>query len=630
MLSNAKKGAVFLLASPYGADEVWDHMPDEVEQQIIDKKIKFYVIDAIKLATSWAGRPHQHDHADLLLQDLRRPAAGRGDRGPQEGHQEDLRPQGRGRRQDELQGRGRRRGRAAGGQGPAKAAGKSRCRRPFRPTPPSSCRTSPPRSCAEGRRCRSARCRTTAPGRPARRSTRSATSPSRSRSGTPELCIQCGSARWSARTPPSASRPTTRSCWKPSAPATFKSADAKGKEFAGLKFTVQVAPEDCTGCGACVQRCPGREKDKATKQETGRKAINMTRRSRCARRGENFEFFLASPRPTRSCSTAPPSRAASCRRCSSSPAPAPAAARRPTSSCSPSSSATAMIANATGCSSIYGGNLPTTPYCRARRRPRPGLVQLAVRGQRRVRLGMRLAVDKFNAYARELLEKLIAGDCTCGREGPAAAIKGADQSTQDGASRSSAPAWRAQGKLAACDCAVCKQLLSVADYLVKKSSGSRRRRLGLRHRLRRPGPRAGLRPQRQCAGAGHRGVLQHRRPGLQVHADGRGGQVRRRRQADDEEGPGHDRHDLRQHLRGQVAMGANPARRSRPSPRPSVRRPVADHRLLALHRARHRHDHGLDNQKDAVNSGHFPLYRYNPSCGAGQEPAARSTARRRP
>jgi pyruvate-ferredoxin/flavodoxin oxidoreductase len=123
------------------------------------------------------------------------------------------------------------------------------------------------------------------------------------------------------------------------APATFKSADAKGKDFAGQKYTIQVAPEDCTGCGVCVQRCPAKNK-----ADPARKAINMEPQFDLrAPEAENFDFFLGLPEadPTRS-STLPPSRARSCAaRSSSSPAPAPAAARRPTSSCSRSSSATA-------------------------------------------------------------------------------------------------------------------------------------------------------------------------------------------------------------------------------------------------------------------------------------------------
>ena len=92
MLANAKDGAVFLLASPYAADEVWDHMPDEVEQQIIDKKIKFYVIDAIKLAKELGLGAR----INTIMQTCFFAISGvlpqrQGHRGAQEGHQEDLR-----------------------------------------------------------------------------------------------------------------------------------------------------------------------------------------------------------------------------------------------------------------------------------------------------------------------------------------------------------------------------------------------------------------------------------------------------------------------------------------------------------------------------------------------------------
>ena len=78
-------------------------------------------------------------------------------------------------------------------------------------------------------------------------------------------------------------------------PQTFKSIDAKGKEFKGLKFTVQVAPEDCTGCGACVQTCPGIERG-PDKQPTGRKAINMEMQEPIRERErDNYGFFLSIP-----------------------------------------------------------------------------------------------------------------------------------------------------------------------------------------------------------------------------------------------------------------------------------------------------------------------------------------------
>ena len=89
----------------------------------------------------------------------------------------------------------------------------------------------------------------------------------------PDVCIQCG--RCSFVCPHATIRTKAYDGeYLNEAPETFKSADAKGKELKGMKFTVQIAPEDCTGCGACVNVCPGVERDE-NKNPTGRKAINM-------------------------------------------------------------------------------------------------------------------------------------------------------------------------------------------------------------------------------------------------------------------------------------------------------------------------------------------------------------------
>ena len=132
----------------------------------------------------------------------------------------------------------------------------------------------------------------------------------------------------------------------------------------------------------------------------------------------------------------------------------------------------------------------------------------------------------------------------------------------------------------------------------------RRRRLGLRHRLRRPGPRGGKRRQRQRAGGGHRGVLQHRRPKLQGNAGGRRGAVRGQRQEDRQEGSGRHPHELRQRLRGAGGHGRQlqPAGQGAEGSR-GVRGPVRDHRLRALHLARPEVRHARRPRRDEASGG---------------------------
>ena len=187
-----------------------------------------------------------------------------------------------------------------------------------------------------------------------------------------------------------------------------------------------------------------------------------------------------------------------------------------------------MIANATGCSSIYGGNLPTTPYCTNDEGRGPAWSNSLFEDNAEFGLGMRLAVDKQNEYARELVWRLgfqIGEDL-------AQAILNADQKTEQGIFAQRERVAELKAKLAGIDTAGSARPAQRGRRPGQEERlDPRRRRLGLRHRLRRPRSRARLRPQRQHPGAGYRGLLEHRRPGVEVHAARRGGQVRRRRQA---------------------------------------------------------------------------------------------------
>ena len=220
-----------------------------------------------------------------------------------------------------------------------------------------------------------------------------------------------------------------------------------------------------------------------------------------------------------------------------------------------------------------------------RRRARPGVVELAVRGQRRVRA--RAAARRrppHRAGAPAPGRAARPGRRRAGRRDPggaAAARVGAARAARTGR-RARAAARRGSTEPAVAD------LRSVA-----RSPGPaqrvdrRRRRLGLRHRLRRPRPRARQRAQRQRARARHRGLLQHRRADVEGDAARRGREVRRRRQDDAHQGSRAAGDRLRQRVRRAGRDGRRPAADAARFPRGrGLRRALADDRLQPLHRAR--------------------------------------------
>ena len=256
------------------------------------------------------------------------------------------------------------------------------------------------------------------------------------------------------------------------APAAFKSINAKGKEFEGLKFTVQVAPEDCTGCGSCVFVCPGFKKDAEGKKIPDFKAINMQAQEPLRKQeAENYKFFLGLPEtdPTRfNRATVKGSQLvrplfeyhSACGGCGETPN---------IKLLTQLFGDRLLIANATGCTSIYGGNLPTTPYCTRDDGKGPAWSNSLFEDNAEFGLGMRQAVDKFNSQALELLDKLASQPSYAGSRELFDSIKGADQSTQDGIEKQRTGVVELKKLIAKDASPDAKSLLSLADYLVRKS-----------------------------------------------------------------------------------------------------------------------------------------------------------------
>ena len=249
-----------------------------------------------------------------------------------------------------------------------------------------------------------------------------------------------------------------------SAPETFKHMPSKFKEFSqGYAYTVQVAPEDCTGCTLCVEVCPVKDKT-----QVGRKAINMAAQPPLRETEvKNWDFFMEIPDLDRKLinpSTIKNSQllrplfefSGACAGCGETPY---------VKLVSQLFGDRSVIANATGCSSIYGGNLPTTPWAVDSKGRGPAWSNSLFEDNAEFGLGMRLTIDKQGEYARELLASF---EKELGKEF-IDLILNANQADEAGIDAQRERVAELKTKLGKSSDSRAKDLVSLADSLVKKS-----------------------------------------------------------------------------------------------------------------------------------------------------------------
>ena len=463
ILRHLEDGGVFLLNSYYGKDEVWNSLPKQVQKQMIDKKVKFYVIDAYKVAdaTGMGGR------INTIMQTCFFAISGVL---PKEQAIEEIKKaikKAYGKKGDKIV--------EMNNNAVDKAIENmheieySKEVTSTIDIPPVVSAEAPEfvqkvtskimAACGDDLPVSAFSCDGTFP---------TATTQWEKRNialsipvWEKDICIQCG--KCSAVCPHAVIRAKAyESKDLEGAPATFKHVPAKDKDLAGMEFTLQVAAEDCTGCGACVTACPVK-----SKENPELKAINM--HSQPPLREEevkNWEFFSKIPyidrskvkKTIRGTQFLQPlfEFSGACAGCGET-----AYIRL----ISQLFGDRMVVANATGCSSIYGGNLPTTPWAKNKDGRGPAWSNSLFEDNAEFGLGFRLAIEKQKQFALELVKKLeskIGGDL-------AKAIIEAVQVDEADIFAQRERVETVKEKIKADNSSEAKQLLSVADTLVKKS-----------------------------------------------------------------------------------------------------------------------------------------------------------------
>jgi pyruvate-ferredoxin/flavodoxin oxidoreductase len=278
----------------------------------------------------------------------------------------------------------------------------------------------------------------------------------------PDLCIQCGKCAMVC--PHGTIRiKVFDPAYLDRAPATFRSTDARDREWHGLKYAIQVAPEDCTGCGICADVCPAK-----SKSEARLKALNMRPQPPLREQERtNWEFFENIPELDRRLIKVSSIRqqqvqqplfefSGACSGCGETPY---------LKLITQLFGDRMVVANATGCSSIYGGNLPTTPWTTNGEGRGPAWSNSLFEDNAEFGLGFRISIDKQRAFASELLSRLAPSV----GEDLAQAILSATQKEEADIADQRGRVAELKQRLAGNDSLEARHLAQIADTLIRRS-----------------------------------------------------------------------------------------------------------------------------------------------------------------
>ncbi|OFZ00572.1 MAG: pyruvate:ferredoxin (flavodoxin) oxidoreductase, partial [Bdellovibrionales bacterium GWB1_52_6] len=464
MLRFAEEGAVFLLNSAYGKDQVWNELPNKVQKQIIDKKLKFYVIDGYKVAkeTGMGGRVNtimqtcffaisgvlaKDEAIKAIKKSIEKTYGKRGEQVVQKNYE----------------------------AVDASLANLHQVTVPATATSKKEVRAAVPHQApAFVKNVLGSMILGTGDNLPVSAMPIDGTYPV----GTakwekrnialeiPEwdekLCIQCGKCVLVCPHAVIRGKVYDAGLLK-DAPSAFKSVDAKWKNFPGQKYSLQVAPEDCTGCALCIEACPSK-----SKTDPAHKAINMVDQPSIREREvRNWDFFLELPEVDRTALNTTQVKdvqlmqplfefSGACGGCGETPY---------IKLITQLYGDRMILANATGCSSIYGGNLPTTPYTTNKQGRGIAWANSLFEDNAEFGMGIRISQDKREEFARELLVRL-------GNQIPEQLVQGllnASQNDEVGVREQRVRVEELKKKLATLKTPEARDLLTLADNLLKKS-----------------------------------------------------------------------------------------------------------------------------------------------------------------